>query len=147
MKGQKLTPKLKRFADAYLENGNATQSVVDAKYDVKNRNVARNMGTVNLAKPSVQAYLEDKAEHASEIVYEIAQFGESDIVRLNASKDILDRAGYKAVEKTLNVIVEVEALPEIKALTEKLNGIYRGDGVPSDGGESSVVGDKAQDKE
>jgi hypothetical protein len=55
--------------------------------------------------------------------------------------------GDYAAEKHLNMTVEVEAVPLIKALTERLNVIYGSAGVRSDGGESSIVGDKAQDKE
>jgi len=73
------------------------------------------------------------------------------IINVQARKSALDM-GYKlkdryAAEKHMNMNVEVEALPVIKALTERLNAIYSGDGVPGDGIESGIVGDKAQDKE
>ena len=55
--------------------------------------------------------------------------------------------GDYAAEKHLNMTVEVEAVPLIKALTERLNVIYGRASEPSDGGESGIVGDKAQDKE
>ena len=55
--------------------------------------------------------------------------------------------GRYAAEKHLNVNVEVEALPEIRALTERLNAIYGRSSQSGDGGESGIVGDKAQDKE
>ena len=55
--------------------------------------------------------------------------------------------GRYAAEKHLNMNVEVEALPEIRTLTERLNAIYGSASQSGDGGESCIVGDKAQDKE
>lgn len=64
-----------------------------------------------------------------------------------AKKDALDMAyklkGKYAPDKHLNVNVEVEANPEIKALTQKLNELYSGASSGSDGGQSGVVGSEA----
>lgn len=94
-----LTPKQEGFVKDYLDTGNATEAAA-RNYNVSNRNVAKAIGSENLAKPDVRAYLESKAERAAEIVYELATMSENDVVRLNASKDILDRAGHKPVERT-----------------------------------------------
>jgi hypothetical protein len=60
--------------------------------------------------------------------------------------------GYKlkgkyAPEKSLNVNIELNSTPQIKELTKKLNGIYRGTSVPSDGGIASTLDNKAPNKE
>lgn len=67
--------------------------------------------------------------------------------KLDAADKIFKVHGSYAPDRHLNVNVEVEALPEIKELAEKLNAIYRGTGIGSDGIEPSSVGDQAQDKE
>lgn len=115
-----ITPKQKKFAKAYIETGNATQSALIA-YDTTSLDVAKNIGSENLTKPNVQEYIQSKAEVAAEIVFTIAQHGESDDVRLKASKDILDRAGYKAVDKSVVMNVAIEASDRIKELAKKLN--------------------------
>jgi len=43
--------------------------------------------------------------------------------------------------------IQIESTDEIKKLTEQLNAIHRGNGISSDGGTSSTLGDQIQDKE
>lgn len=52
------TIKEKKFVKAYLKTGNATQAVIDAGYDVKDRMVARNIGAENLAKLGISEHFE-----------------------------------------------------------------------------------------
>jgi len=99
MKGDKPTLKQKRFAKEYLETANATEAAARV-YDVKNRNVANNIGAENLAKPSVLKILEKAAPGAMERIEEMSCNAESETVKLNANKDVVDRAGYKATDKT-----------------------------------------------
>lgn len=54
MDGVKLTPKQKAFADYYIETGNATEAARKAGY---RESSARQIGTENLSKPSVSAYI------------------------------------------------------------------------------------------
>lgn len=108
---RKITPKQKDFADKYLETGNGSLAVKES-YDVTTDESARAIASQNLTKPNVVEYLQSKADRAAEIIYSIAEHGESDPVRLSASKDILDRAGYGAVEKSMNVNVDVEELKQ-----------------------------------
>lgn len=49
MSGEALTIKQSNFLDKYFETGNATEAAM-CTYDVKNRKVARNIGSENLAK-------------------------------------------------------------------------------------------------
>lgn len=105
-----LTKKQKGFVKDYLETGNGTQSALK-NYDTTDYKTASVIATENLEKPRVIAYLESKAEKAAEFVYQLAESGENENVRLGASKDILDRAGFKPVEKSLSVNANVEVAP------------------------------------
>lgn len=53
----KLTPKQKAFADYYIECGNATEAAKKAGYSEK---AARQIGTENLSKPSISAYIAER---------------------------------------------------------------------------------------
>lgn len=119
MTQEKLTKKEKDFADAYIETGNGTQSALKA-YDTENNDVAGNIASANLKKRRVQQYLEDKAEVAASIIFELAESSDMDNVRLGAAKDIMDRSGYKPVEKSINLNVEAEITnPKARELAEK----------------------------
>jgi phage terminase small subunit len=88
-----LTLKQEKFAQEYLETGNVTEAA-DRAYKPKNRNTAHAIGAENLRKPAIRAFLNEKTRDAVAMVYKLSQKAESEAVRLNASKDILDRAGY-----------------------------------------------------
>ncbi len=122
---KKLTPKQRGFANDYLKTGNGTTAVLN-NYNVKTPEVAASIASENLRKPNVRDYLENKAERAAEIVFELAETSQMDNVRLGASKDILDRAGLKPVERSISVHVEVTDSPEIRKLTQELNALYKG---------------------
>lgn len=53
----KLTAKQKKFADNYIKTGNATQSAIDAGYSKK---TAKSVGSENLTKPAIKAYIDEK---------------------------------------------------------------------------------------
>lgn len=96
---EKLKPKQKKFADTYLDTGNGTKSAFEV-YDVTNENSAAAQSSRVLRNVKVQEYLESKAEKAASRVFELSLQDENKPVALGASKDILDRAGFKPVEKT-----------------------------------------------
>ncbi|RAV22598.1 terminase small subunit [Paenibacillus contaminans] len=52
-----LTEKQKRFADYYIESGNATEAAIKAEYSEK---TARFIGAENLTKPNIRAYIDEK---------------------------------------------------------------------------------------
>ena len=104
---QKLTPKQKAFADAYIECGNASEAARRAGYKAKNADVT---GAENLRKPGISAYIsermaaQDKKRVASadEVLRffsavlrgeEKDQFGLDATLsdRLNAGKELLKR--------------------------------------------------------
>lgn len=53
----KLTQKQRLFADEYIRSGNATQSAIKAGYSVR---TAKQVGTENLSKPYLKAYIDAK---------------------------------------------------------------------------------------
>lgn len=122
---RKLTKKQEGFAKDYIDTGNATLSAKQ-NFDVTNDNSAAAVGSRALRNANVQEYIEDKAEKAASIVYEIAQSSEHDNVRLSASKDILDRAGFKPIERNLNVIQTIDESSEhSRELGNRLLGLFR----------------------
>lgn len=108
---RKITPKQKKFADTLLETGIKVKSALEA-YDTKDYNTAHVIAHENLQKPTVIKYLEDNASNAAARVVELSQQDENLNVALGASKDILDRAGYKPVDKSLNVNLDIETSAE-----------------------------------
>lgn len=54
---RKLTEKQKRFADYYIETGNATEAARRAGYSEK---TARAIGNENLTKPNIKSYIEKR---------------------------------------------------------------------------------------
>lgn len=52
-----VTPKQKRFCDEYLIDCNATQAAIRAGYSEKTANV---IGSENLAKPDIRAYIDER---------------------------------------------------------------------------------------
>ncbi len=109
----KLTKKQKKFVGTYLETGNGVQSAL-AAYNTTSERVAAVIASENLTKPDIRAYLESRAEKAAEMVYMLSQEATAEAVRLNASKDILDRAGFSAVDKSL--VMNVNYTPDPKSL-------------------------------
>lgn len=55
----KLTEKQKRFADYYIETGNATEAAIKAGYSKKTAAV---IATENLTKPNIKGYIDEKLE-------------------------------------------------------------------------------------
>jgi len=98
---KKLTKKQQGFAKDYLETGNASLAV-KKNYAIKNDATARSIGSENLTKPNIRAFLDNKAESAVATIYQLSQKAKNEGVRLNASKDILDRAGYSATKTKIS---------------------------------------------
>jgi len=120
----KLTKKEKGFALDYIDTGNGTQSALN-HYDTTDENVAASISSQNLRKLKIQNYLEESADGASSRVVELSKEAKNETVKLNANKDILDRAGFKPVERSesKSVRVNIEAKIENKEL-EKLRKKY-----------------------
>lgn len=93
-----MTKKQEIFVKEYLDTGNGTQSALKA-YNTEDENTAAVIAWENLRKPKIQEAIQDSASIAQSIILELAQTATNETVKLNASKDILDRAGFKPVDK------------------------------------------------
>ena len=60
---KKLTIKQKKFADEYIISGNATQAAINAGYSEK---TARKIGSENLTKPDIKAYIDERMKKLEE---------------------------------------------------------------------------------
>lgn len=112
----KLTEKQRRFADYYIETGNATESAINAGYSKK---TAKQIATENLAKPYLKTYIDEqlnkladkrimKAQEALELLTSIGRGEmteelyiptEMGIEKILKKPDIKDR--QKAIESIL----------------------------------------------
>lgn len=63
---KELTIKQQRFADLYIETGNATQSYIDAGYKATTKKVAEANARKLLAKYSVRNYIQKRMEEIEE---------------------------------------------------------------------------------
>jgi hypothetical protein len=129
----KLTKKEKGFVKDFIDTGNGTKAVLN-NYDTEDYDIASSIASQNLRKLKIQQALSEHAEPAESMIFNLSQEAKQEMVRLNASKDIMDRAGYKPIDKSissaLNLNVEARILdnPEIEALNkeyeERMRAIY-----------------------
>lgn len=111
----KLTKKEKGFVKDYLDTGIGGLAIKN-NFDVADMNTAYSMSSEYLRKPKIQKAIENHAEDAESMIYKLSQKAKAEIVRLNASKDIMDRAGFKPTDKTesktthLNIEIDKDTL-------------------------------------
>lgn len=108
----KLTEKQQRFADYYIELGNATQAAIKAGYSEK---TAKQTATENLSKPYLKHYIDERLEQLkSERVadsQEVLEFLTS-ILRGDKTEQVLKGVGMGEQEIT---DIEISAKDKIKA--------------------------------
>ena len=100
-----------RFIDEYVLHGNATMAAIKAGYSEKSANTRGYQ-----LKVRYQAEIDRRSREAirSRVPGAIAQLkslaieGQSEQVRLAATKDILDRAGHSATQKIEQQVMQVE---------------------------------------
>lgn len=109
-----LTEKQRKFAEFYLELNNGTKAAIAAGYEENSAHVAASrllkndkvVDYLESAREARKKAINDKlakyAEDAVILLYDLARTSDSDSVRLQAVKDIMDRAGYKPTEKVEN---------------------------------------------
>lgn len=122
----KITNKQKKFIDEYLNIGNATEAAMQA-YKPKNRATARSIGSENLTKPNIRAYLEEKGANAAAMIYKLSQKAKNEAVRLNASRDILDRVGYFVNKATAIEINQKLPIPIFNITSPELSDKEKGE--------------------
>ena len=108
---RKLTKKQMVLVDTIVATG---CSVVKASKEAgyADGESGRVTASKTLRLPHVQEYMQQRiresiglnATKASNKMLELSQSAKSEYVQLEASKDILDRAGYKPIEKSMNLV-------------------------------------------
>ena len=97
----KPNPKQQKFIDQYLITGDVTESARLAGYS-ENTNVAKGK-IVGQSLEEKRKQMEQMFQNAAQDMFinmiELAMESKSDNVRYQASKDLLDRAGFKPVER------------------------------------------------
>lgn len=104
----KLTPKQKGFVKDYLETKNGTEAAMK-NYET-DRVTAASIAWENLRKPQIIQALQEASSIAKDSIIELALGAKNENVRLQASKDILDRAGFviqRDQDKPTNIIMPV----------------------------------------
>lgn len=112
----KLTVKQRKFADNYIETGNAKQSAIDAGYS---KRTAPTIGSENLTKPNVKSYITKKlkeiesakimdATEAIELLTSIARGEETETVFVpTIDGDVVQK------EKPADLKTKITAIREI----------------------------------
>lgn len=121
---KRISKKERGFAKDYVENGVGVTAILN-NYDTTDYHTAGVMAVENLKKPRIQELIEGFAEKAAKNIQTLANTAENESVRLNANKDQLDRAGYKPIEKSMNVIVDIAPTEKVKKATELLNELLK----------------------
>ena len=108
---QRITKKQKLLVDTIVANGCSVKKASEIAGYAKGES-GRVTASKTLRLPHVQEYMQQvvrqsigiNATIASKRVLDLAQSAKSEYVQLEASKDILDRAGYKPVEKSMSLV-------------------------------------------
>jgi phage terminase small subunit len=111
---EELTDKQRKFADAYFELSHGTKAAIQAGYTENSAHVTAS----NLLKnPKIKEYIEElhrerrervlnkmsgMTEEALLTIYDLFKNADSEQVRMQAAKDLLDRTGYKPADKIEN---------------------------------------------
>ena len=98
-----ITDKQAKFIDFYCESGDAMQSAINAGY--KNSHTLRNQAwklkkelAIEINKRMLEKFV-DKAPVAFNSLVSLMKDSESDTVKLQAAKDIMDRGGFKPSDR------------------------------------------------
>lgn len=123
----KLTQKQKRFVDEYLISGNATQAALKAGYSKK---AARQIGTDNLSKTYIKAYIEERsAEIASakiasarevmEFYSRVLRGEETEEIPMATAQDVVTVTKKPAIKDKIAVSKEILKRYPVKDPVEK----------------------------
>lgn len=102
----KMTEKQRRFADYYIETGNAAQSAVRAGYSKK---TARSIGRENLTKPYIKEYIDKRNKELEDAriagMTEVKQFWTA-MLRSNKVEDKDRLKASEFIAKTNGAFIE-----------------------------------------
>ena len=125
-----ITDKQQKFIEFYCESGDAVQSAVNAGY--KNSHTIVNQAwklkrelSREISKRMQEKFV-DKAPVAFGTLIELMNSSDSDTVRLQASKDIMDRGGFKPKD-TMVIEEDAKSIPELEAELQILVGKDKAD--------------------
>jgi len=138
----KMTEKQRRFADYYIETGNATESAIRAGYSKK---TAKEMGHENLTKPHLREYIDKRleemaekrimnAEEAMQLLTAIARNEEKEeVVLFGEGGSIIEEKGISAKDrlKAIELIGKRFAMWTEKQQVENITPVFVED-VPED---------------
>lgn len=110
-----MTPKQRKFADEYIQSGNATRSAIKAGYSKK---TAYSVGSENLTKPDIKNYINKRmnvlSRHnimdAKEAVETLTSIGRGEI---KETVVIATPQGVEVVEKEPDIKTRISAIKEI----------------------------------
>jgi len=111
LKQIKLTNKQKCLVDTIVALGCSIKEA-SAKSGYAEGESGRVTASKTLRLPHIQEYMQQRvresiglnATKASNKMLQLSSSAKSEYVQLEASKDILDRAGYKPIEKSMNLV-------------------------------------------
>jgi phage terminase small subunit len=120
-------PKMRKFVQAYVKTGNATQAVREAGYNVKNDLTAGSIASENLQKPVIQEAIAIERGFneatAKDVVREIMLDSEVDPnARLRATDQVFKVVGSYAPEKSLTLNVDIIDDQSFMQLMSKFQG-------------------------
>ena len=108
---QRITKKQKLLVDTIVANGCSIKKAREIAGYAKGE-AGRVTASKTLRLPHIQEYMQQRiresiglnATIASKKVLDLASSAKSEYVQLEASKDILDRAGYKPIDKAMHLV-------------------------------------------
>ena len=112
----------KVFVEAIKEGYPQYKAVMKAFPHITNLNTANIKGGRMMRQEKIREMLDDASEGAVTRVVSLSKHARNEKVKLDANKDILDRAGYKAVDvsKSINLDIKMDISdPKAKAIKEK----------------------------
>lgn len=118
-----LTKKRRGFVNDYADTGNATEATI-RNFNVKNRIVAKSVGSELLTFPAIQEELKKlgfDSNNARRVIGEILNDeAEESKDRIKAAENIFKVNGDYAPEKHTNLNIEVAVREELKELANGL---------------------------
>jgi phage terminase small subunit len=104
-----MTEQQEKFLDLYINTGNATKAAKYAGYgSPKQRGWELKKRYQKEIEARQKAMIMDSVPSVIANIIALANGADSEAVRLNACKDLMDRAGFKPVEKTETEITTTE---------------------------------------
>lgn len=116
-----LTPRQKFWADEVLEGKSRTEAAMIA-YNTDNKQVAANYAYKNKKNDKIIDYLSLNALPAMKRIEHISRASRNEMVKLKANQDIVDRAGYKPVERIQDESITLLLDKPYKAV-DKVSGL------------------------